>query len=419
MTRTRSSGRPRISASSSRSMYGVWVRGEDLDAPVDDARGPGLGLDVRVLDVGGLERPGRGRGGRGQGGVDVAQPHEALDEDVPGRGLVEPRRGRVQRGVDPDQRRQRLPLDRQLVVGDRGHGRRVADERQHGLAAVADVALGEHRLVLAGRVDPVPVARPGRRRRPGSGRGPGGGRGRREVADPEARVRVRRADRPQVPGAVGRRGRRRTARRRSPWPARPCGRCARRPRRRPPGPGASATPPGRRRADGLDDRGVARCTGRARRPGRRGPRPSVGLGVRAMRSSAAISIPGVQAPHWAPPQARNAAWSARRAVGPGETLDRLDAPAVDLARGDEAGADLLAVEPHRARAAVAGVAAHLGAGQAEVLAQDVDEAPSPVRSHLDASPVDLEPEARSRRARDHAATSATARRTSVSAASQR
>ena len=144
-----------------RQLVAVHVRrlggGEDLDAAVDDARRPGLGLDVGVLDVGGLERPGRRRGGRGQVGVDVAQPDEALDEDVPGRGLVEPGRGRVERGVDADQRRQRLPLDRQLVVGDGGHGRGVADERQHGLAAVADVALGEDRLVLAGRVDPEPV----------------------------------------------------------------------------------------------------------------------------------------------------------------------------------------------------------------------------------------------------------------------
>ena len=106
----------------------------------------------------------------------------------------------------------------------------------------------------------------------------------------------------------------------------------------------------------------------------------------------------------------------RRSVGPGETLDRLDAAAVDLARRDEAGADLLTVEPHGAGTTVAGVAAHLGAGQAEVLAQHVDEAPSPVRSHLDASPVDLESK---RGVRDHAATSATARRTSVNAASQR
>ena len=122
------------------------------------------------------------------------------------------------------------------------------------------------------------------------------------------------------------------------------------------------------------------------------PRPSrtsavVGLGVGARRSSAAISIPGVHAPHWAPPQARNAAWSGDGPPAAGEALDGLDAPALDLARGDEAGADLLAVEPHRARAAVAGVAAHLRPGQAEVLAQDVDEAASAVGADLDARPL--------------------------------
>ena len=64
--------------------------------------------------------------------------------------------------------------------------------------------------------------------------------------------------------------------------------------------------------------------------------------------------------------------------GAGQPLDRLDRPAVRLARGHEAGADLLAVEPDRARAAVARVAADLGPGQPEVLAQDVDQAPPPV-----------------------------------------
>ena len=39
------------------------------------------------------------------------------------------------------------------------------------------------------------------------------------------------------------------------------------------------------------------------------------------------------------------------------------------AAGDQAGADLLAVEQHRAGAAIAGIAADLGAGQAELVAQ--------------------------------------------------
>ena len=136
------------------------------------------------------------------------------------------------------------------------------------------------------------------------------------------------------------------------------------------------------------------------------PRPSstsaaVGLGVRAMQVAGRHQHPRRAGAALGAAAGEERGLERRRAVGPGETLDRLDAPAVDLARGDEAGADLLAVEPHRARAAVAGIAADLGAGQAEVLAQDVHEAASPVRAHLDASPVDLEPEGR---VGDHAAT---------------
>ena len=383
MTRTRPSGSPRTSASSSRSMYGVWVVAKTSTRSVDQARRPGLGLDIGVFDIGRLERPGRRRGGRGQVGVRVAEPDEALDEHVPGRGLVEPRRGRVQRGVDPDQRRQRLPFDRQLVVGDRGHGRRVADERQHGLAAVSDVALGENRLVLAGRVDPVPVVA----RDVGGGQDPDetrvAGADRREVADAEARMRVWRADRPQVPGAVGRQVVAEQL-----------------------GAGDLGQPVGA--GDARADRGADRRRGRPRRrrptrsrerhrrsrrtraPAEHAAEPVEdlgrrGLGVRAISSSAAISIPGVQRAALRAAAGEEGGLERGRAVGPGETLDRLDAPAVHLARRDEAGADLLPVEPHGARAAVAGVAADLGAGQAEVLAQDVHEAAPSVRAHLDAA----------------------------------
>ncbi len=53
----------------------------------------------------------------------------------------------------------------------------------------------------------------------------------------------------------------------------------------------------------------------------------------------------------------------------GEALDGHDPAALDLAQRHQAGADLGAVEQHRAGAAVAGVAADLGAGQAEIVAQ--------------------------------------------------
>ena len=49
------------------------------------------------------------------------------------------------------------PTRWRVVVGDRGDGRGVTHEREHGLAVVAHVAIGQHGLVLARRVDPEPV----------------------------------------------------------------------------------------------------------------------------------------------------------------------------------------------------------------------------------------------------------------------
>jgi len=52
-----------------------------------------------------------------------------------------------------------------------------------------------------------------------------------------------------------------------------------------------------------------------------------------------------------------------------ETFDRLDAAAFHLPHGDQAGTDLPPVEQDRTGAAIAGVAADLGAGDAEIVAQ--------------------------------------------------
>ena len=57
-----------------------------------------------------------------------------------------------------------------------------------------------------------------------------------------------------------------------------------------------------------------------------------------------------------------------------EPLDRRDRAAVALARRDEARVDDLAVEHHRARAALAFAAALLRAGEPQVLAQHVEQA---------------------------------------------
>ena len=56
-----------------------------------------------------------------------------------------------------------------------------------------------------------------------------------------------------------------------------------------------------------------------------------------------------------------------------EVLDRADLAAVGHGRQHGALLDRLAVHPHHAHAAVRRVAAPVGAGQAEVVAQEVDE----------------------------------------------
>ena len=63
-----------------------------------------------------------------------------------------------------------------------------------------------------------------------------------------------------------------------------------------------------------------------------------------------------------------AAQALRRAAGAG-AFDGVDRRAIGLRRRHQAGADLRAVEQHGAGAAVAGVAADLGAGEAELVAQ--------------------------------------------------
>jgi hypothetical protein len=65
------------------------------------------------------------------------------------------------------------------------------------------------------------------------------------------------------------------------------------------------------------------------------------------------------------------------AVG-GETFDGRDLGAVEGDRERRAGLDGVAVRMDRAAAALAGVAADMGAGQAQVLAQELDEQRAPL-----------------------------------------
>jgi hypothetical protein len=71
----------------------------------------------------------------------------------------------------------------------------------------------------------------------------------------------------------------------------------------------------------------------------------------------------------------------------GQALDGDDAAAFDAGDGDQARTDLAAVEQHRAGAAIAGVAADLGAGETERVTQHVGEALHGVGLELDGAAV--------------------------------
>ncbi len=98
-------------------------------------------------------------------------------------------------------------------------------------------------------------------------------------------------------------------------------------------------------------------------------------------------MPGVQKPHWLPPVVRQRLSPARGHLGvePVEGGDRAAGHA--SGRGD-AGHPGLAVDQHRAAAALAlGAAAVLGRANAQVLAQDVEQAHAAV-GHLHLPTVD-------------------------------
>ena len=84
-------------------------------------------------------------------------------------------------------------------------------------------------------------------------------------------------------------------------------------------------------------------------------------------------IPGVQKPHWRPCWSQNACWSGWRVAPSAMPSIVLISRAVRLDGEHRAGLGALAVDVDGARAAVAGVAADVRAGQPEDVAQQVDE----------------------------------------------
>ena len=99
-------------------------------------------------------------------------------------------------------------------------------------------------------------------------------------------------------------------------------------------------------------------------------------------------MPGVQNPHWRPCFSQNAVWSGWSSSPVGQPLDGRDARAVRLDGEHRARLDGPAVDVDGAGAALARVAADVGAGQVEVLAERLDEEPSRLDVELPGRPID-------------------------------
>ncbi len=176
---------------------GALGRDGDLDAVTLAHRPAGLGLEIGMLDEAGLEVELGGDGGGSQSGVDIAGIQRALGQHVTRPvgvqigGIAAARSGEGD-GLGG------LPGDGQVRVAHPGHCVLGTDQCEDRLAAEADMALGQDRLVLAVGKDGEAVDA----RHVGGGQdadaeaGLGGG----EVAQAEAGAAVRRADDAEMPG---------------------------------------------------------------------------------------------------------------------------------------------------------------------------------------------------------------------------
>ena len=108
----------------------------------------------------------------------------------------------------------------------------------------------------------------------------------------------------------------------------------------------------------------------------------------SISETAASTIPGVQKPHWRACWSWKACWTGWNAPFVREPLDRRDLRAVGLDAEDGARLHGLAVDEHRARAARGRVATDVRAGQAEPVAEDVDEQLARLELELVPRPVD-------------------------------
>ena len=130
----------------------------DFEPVFDPARPAGFRLDIGVFDEAGPPCALGDEIGFGEALPDVAldnlaaRQHVAFPADLNGCGVS------GCRCRDADDRRLLAPRNRQVFVAQGRDRAAVADDGEHGLAPVADDPVGEHRLVLADRVNAERVA---------------------------------------------------------------------------------------------------------------------------------------------------------------------------------------------------------------------------------------------------------------------
>jgi len=393
-------------------------RDEKLDAIAHPAGPAGLGLDVGVLDEGGLETPLGRYGGVRQRRLGVAALDPALDQLVALDLIVNSGR-RLRAGlIQAIYRRLRLVVNGQIFVADSRHRLARADQRHHGVAPVAHDALGQHRLVAKVGVDAHAVGGHVRGGEHPFHAGPGIGRSREIAEHDPGRIMGRTDD--AEPERVLRHG---------------VGAVAL-------GAGelGNAVELGKPGAHGGTRRGrTERLRGIARRIQHRRHDLAV-AGAAAEHAAEAVhdlcragAGRGAQHLGRGDQHAGRAGAALRRAMAQerplkavqaavsGEALHGLHAAARSLGQRHHAAAHLGAVEQHRAGAAVAGVAAHLGPGEAEIVAQRVGEAAKWRRAHRHRPSVDQERDAAVSATCVHIMlpSSASVREVSVRAASKR
>ena len=131
----------------------------------------------------------------------------------------------------------------------------------------------------------------------------------------------------------------------------------------------------------------SRCTGRSGPRWPRGWCRSLGSGSRSSRARAVISIPGVQKPHCRPWQRMKPSWtgSSTPSCSRPSTVRTSRPPAIAASTVQVfTGSPSIQAD---AGAAVAGVAAPVGAGEPELVAEEVDEQHPPSISRVTVSPL--------------------------------